>query len=210
MNLGKIYQYVESGLSIPPIPKQFKQQGIAPFILVMVMGIVPGIVLKGWWLLLSLTMLSVSLLIGCMVLIYSKRALNTINRLKLQGLIYSNWIIQIVLLEIMYYTIAFGFNLLLVFICLIPVLTPCFIGIINDRRLRFDAIPLKTNCRFLFSFAWTGLAGIGLGKILFQNASQKAAIAFVILSLVFLSSVLSIGLLAYQRILYIKLFDIDC
>ncbi len=205
MDANRVMAYVESGLGIRPEPKQFRKIAVGPFLMVMVMGMIPGVVLGGFWLFLALMMIATSLALAVVVFVLSSKKLTVMNGLIMQALNASNYVLQIGLLQTMWYTMSFGFDWVLVLLYLIPILTLLGMGWRNAKALRSNrTFPYKSNMRFVCGFGWTGAVGVCIAKAIFQDISQKTALVIVILGFALLSCVFSIGLLAYQRIFYLK------
>ena len=135
----------------------------------------------------------------------SSKPLTIKNKLTMQALIYTNWIVQILLLQTMFYFMVCGANFLIV-LMYIPVLaTPIALGLKNAKRLHLRCVPPRKEWILPFlPFGWAGIIGASLAKKFFQRATNEIAIFFVIISLTILACVFSIGLLAYQKIYYLK------
>lgn len=205
MRLNQYIEYIETGMEYWNSRKQFRKIALGPLLLVLLMGVVPCIVLKGRWLILMSIMLSSSFSMFFVIFVMSSKPLTIKNRLTMQALIYTNWVIQILLLQTMFYLIVYGVNFLIV-LMYIPVLaTPIALGLKNAKRLQLRRVPPRKEwiCLFL-PFGWAGIIGASLAKSFFQQATNEIAIFFVIISLTILACVFSIGLLAYQRIYYLK------
>ena len=107
MNIDNITEYIKSGLGIAPEKKQFRMLVSAPFIMILTMGLIPGIVLGGYQLILSIMMMITALIMTIAVFILSNQKFTVKNRLILQILIYSNWILQISFLSLCIFQLCF-------------------------------------------------------------------------------------------------------
>lgn len=207
MDLSVVHAYINSGLGIRPEPRQFRRAAVGPLLLVLLMGIIPGCVLGKGWLVLSIVMVVSATILFVVILGLSRRNMSVENRLIMQAIIYSNWVSQVILIQVMYYTMAWGVDLTLVLICIMPIVVPLIIGLRNSRSLRYQekyTARATKNSQAAMFFGWTGVVGACVGKHFFSNVSNSVAIVFVIISLTMMACVFSFGLLAYQRLYYLK------
>lgn len=207
-----VAQYIKSGLGIPAESKQFRKIAVGPLLMAVSFGIGPGVILRNFWLVLLFFMLFSCLALMVAVFVLSKKELTVKNRLVMQAIIYSDWVLQVILIQTMYYIMAYGFGFSLILIWIAPVLTPLLLGIRNARRIRSDRIGRikSTRNNLLLSFGCTGMVGVSLAKHFFQGATQEQAVCIVMVLLTFLSCLMSIGLLSYQRLFYLnKIGNID-
>ena len=205
MNSNQYIKYIESGLGIRPERNQFRKIALGPFLLVLLMGVIPCVVLGGNWMILLIIMLVTSITITIVVFIISLKQLTIRNRLIMQAFIYSNWVLQTLMLQIMFYLITWGADFVLVILCMPPLITPLVLGLLNGKRLRSNSIILqKRSASVIFPFAWGGIIGVLLAKSFFHSSTNKMVMLFVIVSLTVLSCIFSIGLLSYQRLFYLK------
>lgn len=205
MNIDNITEYIKSGLGIAPEKKQFRMLVSAPFIMTLTMGLIPGIVLGGYQLILSITMIVTSLVMIIAVFILSNQKFTVKNRLILQILIYSNWILQISLLELMYFSIMSSFSVFLYLIYIPPILIPLLLGINAAKKIKKDTLfntqkILHSGVRV--SLTMSGIIGMNFAAI-FRNTSQKTAYIVVLTGCTIITSFLSIGLLSIQRLYYL-------
>lgn len=205
MRTNKYVDYIESGLGIAPNGKQFRKIALGPCLFVLLFGLIPCVVLRGSWLILLFVMLATSFSVTATVFVISFKPLSLVSRLVMQSLIYSNFVIQLLLLEAMFYIITWGADWGLVLLLLVPLLTPFVIGIRNAKQLRKNQVIFKMRPYvYWFSFGWTGILGMLLAKIFLVQMSQKVAMFFVIIGLSVLSCIFSVGLLSYQRLYFFK------
>lgn len=205
MQANRYVDYIESGLGIAPNGQQFREIALGPCLLVLLIGLIPCVVLRGGWIILLFVMLATSSAITTTVFVISFKQLSIRSRLVMQSLIYSNWVIQLLMLETMFYLITWGADWVLILLLLIPLLTPFVLGLQNAKRLRKNQIISKRRSRiYWFSFGWTGILGIFVSKAFFNEMSNKVAVLFVVIGLSVLSCVFSVGLLSYQRLYFLK------
>lgn len=196
--------YIKSGLGIEPNPKNFRKFAWGSLLLVSYWGVPPGIILGKPWSFISILMIVSSLLAVIIVHITSKQEMTIRNRLLMQGLIYLNWVFQLSLVQILFFTMAYGFNIILIVICLPQIITPLVLGFWHANRLKKGTNTVKTtlSTKLGLGFGWTGCLGLCFARLYTENISQHASIIFIILALSFLASIFSFGLLSFQRLYY--------
>ena len=205
MRDNKYINYIESGLGIPPHGKQFRKIALGPCLFVLLCGLIPCVVLRGNWLILLSVMLATSFSITTAVFVISFKPLSLVSRLVMQSLIYSNFVMQLLLLEAMFYIITWGIDYGLIPLLLVPLLTPFIIGVTNSKKLsKNQTISGKRHHVRWYSFAWTGILGMLIAKTFLSQMSQKLAMAFVIFAFTVLSCIFAVGLLSYQRLYFLK------
>lgn len=205
MRENKYVDYIESGLGIHPNGKQFRKIALGPCLFVLLCGLIPCVVLRGNWLILLFVMLATSFSITTTVFVISFKPLSLVSRLVMQSLIYSNFVMQLLLLEAMFYIITWGIDYGLIPLLLVPLLTPFVIGVTNAKKLsKNQAISGKRHHARWYSFSWTGILGMLMAKTFLSQMSQKLAMVFVILAFTVLSCIFAVGLLSYQRLYFFK------
>ena len=205
MRDNKYINYIESGLGIPPNGRQFRKIALGPCLFVLLCGLIPCVVLRGNWLILLSVMLATSFSITTAVFVISFKPLSLVSRLVMQSLIYSNFVMQLLLLEAMFYIITWGIDYSLIPLLLVPLLTPFIIGVTNSKKLsKNQTISGKRHHVRWYSFAWTSILGMLIAKTFLSQMSQKLAMAFVIFAFTVLSCIFAVGLLSYQRLYFFK------
>lgn len=205
MDSDQYIRYIEAGLGISPKKKQFRKLALGPLFMILLMGIIPCVVLGGYWLILLSIMLITTIAMTLTIFIMSSKPLTIRNRLEMQALLYTNWVFQVLMIETMFFLIAYGVNFVLVLIYIPPLATPLALGLKNAKKLRMNGAWLqKKGATVLLPFGWAGMIGVCLAKSFFRQATNQGVMVFVIVSLTALSCAFSIGLLAYQRIFYLK------
>ena len=134
MQANRYIDYIESGLGIVPNGKQFRKIALGPCLLVLLIGLIPCIVLRGGWIILLFVMLTTSSAITTTIFVISFKQLSIRSRLVMQSLIYSNWVMQLLMLETMFYLITWGADWGLILLLLIPLLTPFVLGLQNAKK----------------------------------------------------------------------------
>lgn len=200
MESNNYAEYIYAGLGIAP--KFFIKFAFTPLLLTICAGIVPGVVMGGFWLAVSIIMLVSATALGVVVCICSLRKLTIQNRLLIQTFIYVNWILQYLLVEIMLFTISYGFKIQLFLLFLPVIFIPIGVGMRNAQRLKKNT-PYYAR-RFFdkigYSGGWTAVVGAGLAGFI----NEKHAVIVILISVTFLVSLFSLGLLSIQRLYYLR------
>jgi len=206
VNIDNILGYIKSGLGIVPEKKQFRILVSSPLIMAIMMGLIPGIVLGGFQLLLSIMMMVTSCIAMIVVFRLSEQGLTVKNRLIIQAWIASSWVLQFVLLETMYFLIIFQFSFVLCLLYTLPILIPVLLGIKASKKVKrntpFNAKEILHG-GIRVSFSMSGFVGIGIASVMFRNVSQKTAGIIMVFCFSLLASAMSIGLLSIQRLYYL-------
>ena len=192
MNIDNTLIYIKSGLGLAPEKKPFQQSAGCPFLLVLTMGLIPGIVLGGYRLFLSIVMFVTSLSMMLSVMKRLECGFTVKNRLIMQVIIYVNFVLQCLLLGTLW------FPLIPVVLCALyipPILIPLLLGIRASRRLRKN-IPFNTKAisrsGFRISFSLTGFVGMAFAAVCLKDLSQQALLIIMMICIVLLESVLTI------------------
>ena len=199
---SSIVEYIKAGVLFSKTSKQFITLAMGPLILVIVIGLGPGLILKNEFLVLSMIMVVTSVAFLFSVFFCSRGKLNIKKRLILQSLIYLDFVLQFQLLIIVFFIMWKGFGWQLVLICLPTILLPVFIGGRNTNLIKNGTYSNTTQKSGSITFAWTGVAGALIAKIFFDNITQDLALLIVILSFFVINCFLSIGLLSIHRLYY--------
>lgn len=205
MNEDNIIKYIKSGLGFPAEKKFFRIQSAMPLLATLLMGLVPGIVLGKHWQITSCVMIIVAILFLIIVMILSEYSLTIAKRLILQTVICLGWIIEISLLEVMYFTLLYGFNVCLLVLYIPIILIPLLLGIKNKKDIEKDIAyePKKIiYSRFRMSFFFAGILGMNFARV-FRNSEQNVAIVIILICFTLLNSIFSVGLLSVQRLYYL-------
>lgn len=136
MNNGNIIEYIKSGLGIAPEKKQFRKMASIPLIMTLTMGLIPGIVLGGYQLILSITMIIISLAIIIIVFILSDKGITVKNRLVMQIIIYAGLLIQISLLEALWLSLIYQSIVVLCLLYIPPILIPILLGLKAAKEIK--------------------------------------------------------------------------
>ena len=207
MYTDNMIKYIKSGLGFPPERKRFLMQAGIPLILALFVGLIPGIVMKGHWLFISVTMLLVSFVNILLIFHFSKDPLTVRKRLILQTVIFSSDIVQIFLVQCIYFTLQYDTYLWLL-VLLVPILViPLLLGLKGAKMIRKDSeynAKAMTSSKIRFGGAIAGFIGMNFAAAFFSDVKQNTAIIIVLICFETLSCFLSFGLLSIQRLYYLS------
>lgn len=201
MNYNNVLEYIKSGLGIAPKKEEFRKIVSGPVIMAFILGLLPGTILGGYRLILSIVMVVTSVFALIWVLILSAHKFTVKNRLILQTIIYIDFILQISLLEL----ILFEPSIFLGIFYLSPVLIPVLLGIKATKKIRKNTPFLSKeiiHSGLRVSGTMAGLAGISFAAIFLEDVSQEIILFILPFGLIIMASFLSIGLLSIQRLYY--------
>ena len=210
MYLDNITRYVSTGSMFNKDEKAYRKNSFGPVALTIMAGIVPGVVLKGYWGYMSLATVIVSL--ACVITTFKLSAygLTLQDSLCLDVVIYGAWIINISIIELMYFTIWQGFNPWFLLIYLPVVLIPLFFGIKIYKLLKSENYnPKKAAKTGISSVGFTaGILGACFAGI-FKNIEQSTAFIVILICLSLLNGFMSLGMISLQKLYYIKKYKIS-
>lgn len=181
-----------------------------PIILTLLVGTYPGIALKQYWLFMTLAMWIVS--IACIWRVYSLSSYKTNLKLSLQmnAWISGALVFDLSILELMYFTMWKGFTPWFLLIYLSIIVIPLLSAIVTHKALKkpdFNT-PKKSNTTTgLVTFS-TGLIGVSIAQI-FRNVDQSTAFLVVLICLNIVNFIMSLTLLSFQKLYYIKKYKIS-
>ncbi|MBE6694578.1 MAG: hypothetical protein E7589_07425 [Ruminococcaceae bacterium] len=208
MYFDNVQLYVSNGYK--KNKESYRKACIGPVLLGIMAGLVPGVILKSYWLYMSVTLLVVSL--ACMLIVFwgSSRDLSLTRRLCLDTVIYGAWVLNLSILELMYFMMWKRFTPWFLLVYLPVILVPLFSGIQIHKALKKSDYNSKkivqSNVRTI-SFL-SGILGMNFAAI-FRNANQGVAFIVVLLCLSILNAFMSLGLLSLQKLYYIKKLNIS-
>lgn len=210
MYLDNIYKYLSIGSAFKEDEKAYRKNSFAPALLTAMAGILPGAILKGYWRYMSVAMILVSL--ACVVAVFklSSYALTLKDSFWADTVIFGTWVIDLSILELMYFTIWRGFSPWFLLIYLPVILMPLFWGIKIHKALKKpDYNPKKVaKSNTKHSFFFFGALGIAFAAT-FRNVDQSTAFIVVLLCLSILNGFMSLGLLSIQKLYFMKKYKIN-
>lgn len=207
MNNTMLEEYILAGVSYLKSVKQFTIQGITPFLVVLCTGLFPGIMLGNYWLILSIMMLLTSFVLMVTIIVIARAALTLKKRLIIHILICFNWCFHFLMIETQWFTVAYGFNFMLILLYIPVIIIPVILGYRNAKRIKKGApvsYPVSPSIGVGMGGLASGVIGIIIGKLFLQNVSNNVAINVVLICFSCVSSLLSIGFLSVQRLYYLQ------
>lgn len=208
MNINNLIEYMKLGLTIKPDSKRFRRLVGASGIWTII-GFLYGIILGGYWKYIAIIMVITFLCAVVGVFVLSRQCLTIKNRLILQSIIYLSWNWQLILLETIIFTMAYGFGVHVLLLHLPSVLIPLLLGMKTAKMLKRDT-PFSSKPITLSKIRLTGgMAGIiGMNFVaVFKNMSQSTAIVIAVVCCVILNSIFSFGFLYLQRLYYLFKYE---
>lgn len=210
MYLDNISRYVANGSIFEQSKQKYRKNCMGPLLLAIIAGIVPGVVLKSFWLYLSIALLVIALSCVLGVYIVSSKTLTLTKSLILDTIIYAAWVSELCILEFMYFTMWKGVNFWILLIYLPNILIPLFAGIKIHKGLRSSSYNVKRMTRSNIQSVGflTGIMGMSFAAI-FRDMDQNVAFIVVLLCFSILNGFMSWGLLSVQKLYYIKKYNLS-
>ena len=116
------------------------------------------------------------------------------------------WIIQLILIEIMYFSLIFQFYVFLLLLIIPIVLIPVLLGVKNHKEVCSEYIynfKGVNRSRLRISGIIIGILGMNFAA-LFRNAEQSVIVIIILICFTIVNSILSVGLLSIQRLYYLN------
>ena len=210
MNLENISRYISTGSIFDQNPIDYRKQCWVPAGFTALCGIVPGVVLKSYWLYMTFAMCLIS--IACVWVVYATSAygLTMKEALWLDVVVFGGDILVISILGLMFLTIWKDFNPWMLLIFSPPILIPLFVGIKIRKVLKSEEYNPKKAAKSnigVVGFA-CGILGMNFAAI-FRNVEQSTAFIVVLVCLSILNSFMSLGLLSLHKLYYMKKYKIN-
>lgn len=173
-----------------------------------IIGLIYGLILRNYWIYLSLFMIVEFFAAATIVIALSSRKLTIKRRLIIQIVINLSWILQISLIEIIVFTMTYGWHVCLLLLFLPIAVIPLLLGVRISRMIKngnYISKKITTNSLGLGGMM-TGLIGMNFGAV-FRNIEQGKAIIFILLVMLFLNCIFSMGLLYIQKLYYLLKYE---
>lgn len=209
MYLDNISHYISTGSVFDMNNKIYRKNSIGPLLLTIMLGVVPGVILKSSWIYMTIAMVVISLTSVLTVFIITSKKLTLKKCLYLDTAIFGAWVIELSILECMYFLMWKGFNLWFLLVYAPVILIPLFTGIKIHKSIKSNNFSTKKvakdNVRTVGIMG--GILGMNFAAI-FRNADQSITFIVVLLCLVFLNGFMSLGLLSIQKLYYLKKYNL--
>lgn len=201
-------EYIKTGLGLAPDRKLHIKISTGPLLWTLMLGLVPGFVLKGAWFVLSMIMLAITAAAFIAVVIISSKGMTVKNRLILQVIEALSFILAFCLVDIMFYAAQYGFSAVIIIIFIPPVLTPVLLGMMMSRKINKDTPFTRKEMRQSKLEAGgiglgAGAAVVSLGRLIFKDIDQNTVIIIVLVLTEIINAAMSMGLLSIQRLYYL-------
>jgi len=177
----------------------------AKLFLAMICGVVPGIVLGGFWWRISVLMCVEVLVTAVVLKLLLSRQPTIKKRLVATSVISSSLIFELTLIELMFFALFWKFNAFLLLLLLPPILTPLLLGYRVSKKIKVDGVVVTNDFSHYKSGLiglQSGLAGLGIGSF-FRNVDQKTALIIALACFTAVNCILSCGLLSFQRLFFL-------
>lgn len=209
MHLENIYRYVNSGSIFSTNKKDYRRNSFGPFLLTAIVGLVPGIILGSYFLVMTIALSIIALLCVFSVFIISFKILTSKICLILDCIIFGSWVIEISILEFMYFSLWRGPNPWILLIYIPTILIPLLLGVKIHRLLKNSNYSSKNVIRGgVKTVSWIfGLQCVNFAAV-FRNVDQSVAFIIVLLGFSILNAFMSLGLLSVQKLYYAKKYNI--
>lgn len=177
--------------------------------LLVLWGIVPGILLRSYWIYIGIAMLLIFVICTCITFSLMSKELTLKTKIVIQSLIFVCWYFQIGLISAIIFIHEYGINYKLIFLYLPSLLVCAFLFILTSIMLQNGRFTPKIN-RSIQGFA-TGftVAAMGwrLGSILYNTSSQAATVQIILICFTIVNTILSVGFLNFQKMYYMHKID---
>lgn len=210
MCLNNMFQFVSTGSILGNEKKTYRKNSIAPVLLTLMAGTIPGIILKKYWIYMTFALWIISITCILTVFLISSKEITLKRCLCMDICIFGTWVLDLSLLELMYLTMWKSFNAWLLLLFLPVILVPLFSGIKIHKVLKNSEYNFKKNVQSnirTIGFL-SGILGMNFAAI-FRNTDQSVAFIVVLLCLSVLNAFMSLGMLSLQKLYYIKKYNIS-
>ena len=207
--MKNVVEYVSGG-SIINDTDTYRKHCKSPIIMTLFLGTYPGLALKQYWLLMTLAMWIVS--IACIWRVYSLSSYKTNLKLSLHMDVWISgaWVFDLSILELMYFTIWKGFTPWFLLIYFPVIFIPVFFAIKIHKRLKMPDYNAQKNVNHAVGAVGftTGILGFSFARI-FRNVEQSTAFLVVLIGFSILNALMSLGLVSFLKLYYIKKYNIS-
>lgn len=210
MYLENVKKYVTFGMDVNDDVGMWRKQGFGFVLLTVMTGTVPGVILRGHWIYLTLAMYLIS--IACMVSVFilTSQVPTLEEWLWIHFIVAAGWVLDLSILMLMYFTIWKGFSPWLLLMHVPAIIVPLILGIRNYHMLKSDNYNTQKIAKgnFITVGFSTGLVGVSFARILFRNVDQSTIFIVTFTLLTLLNGLMSIGLVSIQKIYFMYKYKI--
>lgn len=208
--MNNIFQFVSTGSIFGNEKKTYRKNSIAPVLLTLMAGTIPGIILKKHWIYMTFALWIISIICSLTVFFISSKEITLKRCLWMDVCIFGAWVLDLSLLELMYLTIWKDFTPWFLLLLLPVIFVPLFSGIKIHKTLKKSEYGSKKNAKSNIKTigVLSGILGMNFAAI-FRNVDQSTALVIVLLCLCILNAFMSLGMLSLQKLYYIKKYKIS-
>ena len=209
MYLENVKKYVTFGMDVNDDVGMWRKQGFGFVLLTVMTGTVPGVILRGHWIYLTLAMYLIS--IACMVSVFilTSQVPTLEEWLWIHFIVYAGWVLDLSILMLMYFTIWKGFFPWLLLMHVPAIIVPLILGIKIYHMLKSDNYNPQKIAKGNFKTVGfsTGLVGVSFASI-FRNVDHSTAFIIVLTIFTLINGLMSIGLVFIQKIYFMYKYKI--
>lgn len=210
-----VIKYIRAGCEPVLEDKFFNDQCKGLFVCTAFMATVPGIVLKGYFLLITILLYIANIVSAIALYKHTGYRVSHKTYLKAKVILCLSWVFEWSLLVLMCFAIGYGFRATVILLYVPVVATPLTMGYINYRKLKkpIEYNPKSKSTRVgsvgMVGF-WSGMVITNVVRAVFGNVNveQNTAIAIVLICFSIVNTAKSRGLVDIQRIYFMKKYNI--
>ena len=211
MYSSNLSKYVTKGYGVAPDKKRYRKRVVGPILLFVLGGIVPGIILRSYWLQMTFSLLVIATISTLTVFVVSSKSLTLKRCLIIDSIIYSAWVSEISILELMYFSMWQGVQGTILLLYLPTLVLPVLMGLKTHRVLMKDTEYDPENevqSKIKLSGFFAGILGMNFAAR-FRHVEQGVAIIIVLICFAVLNCFMSLGLLSIQKLYYLRKYNIS-
>ena len=196
-----IVEYLNSGMMAS---ENYKKCMLSSGPLV-ILGILPGIFLKSYWLNIAIVMLLTFVICLCIAFRLMSKELTLKRRIQIEATIFTCWYLQFGGAGAILFILEYGINYKLSFLYLPSLLFCLFLLILTSAQLRSGKFTVKKNSSIKGSAIGVsvGLVGWRCGRLLFNGSTEDVAAPIALLCFTVVHTLLAVGFLNFQKLYYL-------
>lgn len=209
MYLKNVSHFVSTGSILGNDKKAYRKNSIAPILLTLMAGTIPGIILKKYWIYMTFTLWIVSITCILIVFLISSKEINLKRCLCMDACIFGAWVLELSILEFMYFSMWKNFTPWFLLVYLPVILVPLFSCVKIHKTLRKSDYNSKRVAQSNIGTIgfMSGILGMNFAAI-FRNIDQSVALIIVLLCFSIVNAFMSLGLLSLQKLYYLKKYKL--
>ena len=217
MYMDNITKYIYAGLLILPtklfyvsrrrIKHNLRGFSVLPLCICWI-GLIPGVILGGYWLVIAASMLILALAVIIAVAVLTIHDMTVQKRLIMQTLVFLAMALFVPLVQMLCFSVVYGFNVFLLCIYIPVLLIPLLAGMKYAKVMRKDEPYEPSGIRdttLSYIGYVSGIVGTGLVIYLLKSTGRYTILLYLVFICAVLSSILlPFGLLSIQRLYYLS------